>query len=131
MTENPEPEKHPDAKHTATEVSDFFTMLAGKVISGILSPDENTTWRDHARRFWIGAAGGVFYTCLKNYFGAGIGVYGNGLSLTAERGANVWLYWSLPFKCRDRWSPRLAISTKIISIAIHNRDVRCPNSINS
>jgi hypothetical protein len=59
-----------------SEISDLFTLITGKVVSGILSPDENTTWRDHVRRLWIGAAGGLFYACLKNYFGAGIGVYG-------------------------------------------------------
>jgi hypothetical protein len=58
---------------TAADVSDFFTK---QVIAGIFSGAPHEPWQVHVRRLGYGALGGVFYTCLKNYFGAGIGIYG-------------------------------------------------------
>jgi hypothetical protein len=75
MPESQKPEQRPESP-AAPHAGDFFTAVIGRVISGILSSEDGATWRIHARRLWIGAAGGVFYTGLKNYFGGSVGVYG-------------------------------------------------------
>jgi hypothetical protein len=74
MSDNHEAEQPPGA--SAPDPAALSTALIQKVVSGIFSDDRDATWRVHLRRWWIGGAGGIFYTALKNYFGAGIGVYG-------------------------------------------------------
>ena len=61
---------------TAADATDFVTALTKQVITGIFTGAIHEPWRAHVRRLWYGALGGLFYTCLKNYFGAGVGVYG-------------------------------------------------------
>ncbi len=73
--EDKEPEQSP-GEAGMLPTGDIVTTLTSRVIRGILSDDTSHTWRDHWRRWWIGGVGGIFYTALKNYFSAGIGVYG-------------------------------------------------------
>jgi|GEM_PF-5534348 len=68
------PEQHREV--TGAEVYDFFSGLFKRFIAGVLSTEDHACRREHFKRLWIGGAGGFFYTCIKNYFGAGIGIYG-------------------------------------------------------
>ncbi len=76
MADDQQSEQDRKNRLTASDVSDFFSALVGRLISGVLSPEEKEPWREHVRRLRIGAAGGLFYAFLKNYINAGIGIVG-------------------------------------------------------
>jgi hypothetical protein len=77
MAEDQPPNRDGGPEVTAADVYDFFSGLFKRFIAGVLSSEgDQDPWRQHFRRFAIGATGGFFYTAFKNYFAAGIGVYG-------------------------------------------------------